>query len=103
MFAGMPLEPARVWLSLKADPQEFAELIEHPGVIPAPYLARAKWVAIENERALPRSEVFRLVNKSYELVFANLSRKLQAELAARKKAKPSAARKKRRRAARARR
>jgi predicted DNA-binding protein (MmcQ/YjbR family) len=85
MFAGMPLEPARVWLSLKADPEEFAELIENQGVIPAPYMARVKWIAMENERALPRNEVLRLVSKSYEMVFAKLSKKLQAELAAGKK------------------
>ena len=97
MFAGMPLEPARVWLTLKADPEEFSELLEHQGVIPAPYMARAKWIAIENERALPRTEVFRLVTKSYEMVFANLTKKLQAELAAGKKPKPTAIRKKRRR------
>ncbi len=66
MFAGVPLEPAPVCLSVKADPEEFSELIEHPGVIPAPYMARAKWIAIENERALPRDEVLRLVSKSYE-------------------------------------
>ena len=85
MFAGVPLEPARVWLTLKADPEEFPELIERQGIIPAPYLARAKWIAIETERALPRTEVFRLVSKSYEMVFANLTKKLQAELAAGKK------------------
>ena len=90
MFAGVPLEPAPVFLTVKADPEEFAELVEHPGVIPAPYLARAKWVAIENERALPRTEILRLVSKSYELVFANLSKKLQAELAAGKKSKTGA-------------
>jgi predicted DNA-binding protein (MmcQ/YjbR family) len=94
MFAGMPLEPARVWLSLKADPEEFAELVEYPGVIPAPYMARAKWIAMENERALPRNEVLRLVNKSYELVFAKLSKKLQAELAAGKNMSGAASRKK---------
>nr|HEV7953022.1 MmcQ/YjbR family DNA-binding protein [Candidatus Acidoferrales bacterium] len=97
MFAGMPLEPARVWLTLKADPEEFPELIERQGIIPAPYLARAKWIAIENERALPRTEVFRLVSKSYEMVFANLTKKLQAELTADKKPKHAAIRKKRRR------
>jgi predicted DNA-binding protein (MmcQ/YjbR family) len=85
MFAGVPLEPARVWVTLKADPEEFPELIERQGIIPAPYLARAKWIAIENERAIPRSEVLRLVSKSYEMVFANLSKKLQVELAAGKK------------------
>ena len=81
MFAGVPLEPARVWLTVKADPEEFPELIERQGIIPAPYLARAKWIAIETERSLPRGEVLRLASKSYEMVFANLSKKLQAELA----------------------
>jgi predicted DNA-binding protein (MmcQ/YjbR family) len=94
MFAGMPLEPARVWLTMKADPEEFSELLEHQGVIPAPYMARAKWIAIENERALPRAEVFRLVSKSYELVFANLTKKLQAELTSGKKKSSNARRKK---------
>jgi predicted DNA-binding protein (MmcQ/YjbR family) len=93
MFAGMPLEPARVWLSLKADPEEFAELIENQGVIPAPYMARAKWIAMENERALPRNEVLRLVSKSYEMVFARLPKKLQAELAAGKKMTGASSRK----------
>jgi predicted DNA-binding protein (MmcQ/YjbR family) len=94
MFAGVPLEPAAVWLTVKADPEEFLELVERPGVIPAPYLARAKWIAIENERALPRSEILRLVSKSYEMVFANLSKKLQTELAAGKKASGAALKKK---------
>jgi len=95
MFAVVPLEPAPVWLSLKADPEEFAELIENHGVIPAPYMARAKWIAIENERALPRTEVFRLMSKSYAMVFAKLSKKLQAELAAGKKSRTPGKRKKR--------
>lgn len=95
MFAAVPLEPAPVVLTVKADPEEFAELIEHPGVIPAPYLARAKWIAIESEHTLPRNEVLRLVGKSYELVFANLPKKLQADLAAGTKTRPgTAARKK---------
>ena len=93
MFAGMPLEPARIWLSLKADPEEFAELVENQGVIPAPYMARAKWIALEDERALPRNEVLRLVTKSYEMVFAKLSKKLQAELATGKKMTNTASKK----------
>jgi len=94
MFAGVPLEPARVWLTVKADPEEFPELIERQGIIPAPYLARAKWIAIETERSLPRTEVLRLVTKSYELVFANLTKKLQVELAAGKKKSGAASKKK---------
>jgi predicted DNA-binding protein (MmcQ/YjbR family) len=79
MFAVTPLEPARVWLSLKCEAEEFAELIERPGVIPAPYLARASWIAIEREEAVARAEVLRLLSASYELVFAKLPKRLQTE------------------------
>lgn len=80
MFAVTPLEPARLWLSLKADPQEFADLTERPGVIPAPYLARAKWVAIESAQTLPSLEVAALLRKSYELVAAKLPRAVRESL-----------------------
>ena len=72
MFVVIPLEPARVWLTLKADPEEFLELTERPGIIPAPYLARAKWIAIESRLTLPQNEVAALLRKSYELVFNKL-------------------------------
>jgi len=74
MFAVAPLEPARLWLSLKADPEEFVDLTERPGIIPAPYLARAKWVAIETPEILKTTEVALLLRKSYELVLAKLPR-----------------------------
>jgi predicted DNA-binding protein (MmcQ/YjbR family) len=77
MFAVIPLEPARLWLTLKADPEEFAELTERPGVVPAPYLARAKWVAIETAETLPLAEVSALLRKSYELVLAKLPRAIR--------------------------
>jgi len=80
MFAVTPLIPARVWLSLKADPEEFAELTERPGVIPAPYLARAKWVAIESSETLPPPEVASLLGKSYDLVVAKLPRATRESL-----------------------
>jgi predicted DNA-binding protein (MmcQ/YjbR family) len=80
MFAVMPMEPARVWLSFKTGPEEFAELVERQGIIPAPYMARAMWVAMEEEGALPRAEVERLLRTARELVFAKLTKKLQAEL-----------------------
>jgi predicted DNA-binding protein (MmcQ/YjbR family) len=75
MFAITSLEPAKVWISLKASPENFAELTERPGVIPAPYLARAKWISLESADALPDAEISQLVRKSYELVLAKLPRK----------------------------
>jgi predicted DNA-binding protein (MmcQ/YjbR family) len=80
MFGITPLEPAPLWLSLKADPEEFAELIERPGIIPAPYLARAKWIAIESPETLPQAELAALLRKSYELVVAKLPRAVRESL-----------------------
>jgi predicted DNA-binding protein (MmcQ/YjbR family) len=53
MFAMTSLEPAPVCLFFKASPESFAELTERPNIIPAPYLARARWVALETRDALP--------------------------------------------------
>ncbi len=79
MFAGAPLSPARIALSFKCTPEEFAELVERPGVIPAPYMARAYWVALEKHDALPAAEIKRRLTRSYELVFAKLPKKTQLQ------------------------
>jgi predicted DNA-binding protein (MmcQ/YjbR family) len=80
MFAITPLEPARLWLSLKADPEEFAELTERAGIIPAPYLARAKWIAVETPETLSQTEAAALLRKSYDLVAAKLPRAVRESL-----------------------
>jgi predicted DNA-binding protein (MmcQ/YjbR family) len=80
MYAIAPLEPAPVCLTLKCTPEEFAELTQQPGIIPAPYLARAFWIALEHEDALPVTEVKRLLKQSYELVLAKLPKKARASL-----------------------
>ena len=53
MFAAMPIEPAPVCLSLRVTGEEFAELCEREGVIPAPYLARYSWISLEREERDP--------------------------------------------------
>ena len=93
MFAVTPLEPARVWLTVKADAEEFAELTERPGIIPAPYLARAKWIAIETPETLPATDVATLLRKSYELVAAKLPRAVRESLASGAAPRKSAKRK----------
>jgi len=80
MFAVTPLEPAPVYLSFKASPENFAELTERPHIIPAPYLARAQWVAVETRDAVPRDELAGLLRESYELVAAKLPKKLRESL-----------------------
>ena len=47
--------------SFKCDDEGFAELCERDGVVPAPYLARAKWVALDHWSALPDREIADLI------------------------------------------
>src|SRR5262249_30287952 len=54
------------------DPDEFDALIEIPGVVPAPYMARNKWIQIQEFDGVPRAEVKRLLSKSYDIVKAKL-------------------------------
>jgi len=82
MYAVVSLEPSDTWLSLKCSPENFATLIERPGVIPAPYLARSQWVALEAETALARAEVRSLLTEAHALIFAKLPKKMQSQLAA---------------------
>ena len=82
MYAVARLEPGPVWLSFKCGQDEFAELIERPGILPAPYLARAHWAALASPEALPGPEIERLLRRSYELVFSRLPRKMRASLTA---------------------
>ena len=84
MFAVTPLVPGYNWLSLKASPESFVELTERPGIIPAPYLARAKWVAIETPNVLEAAEVATLLRTSYHLVVEKLPRKTRETLASAK-------------------
>jgi predicted DNA-binding protein (MmcQ/YjbR family) len=86
MFAAAPTEPARVCLSFKCSDESFAELTERPNIIPAPYLARAKWVALETRDAVAREELESLLRASYELVVAKLPRRLREGDSPRKRA-----------------
>jgi predicted DNA-binding protein (MmcQ/YjbR family) len=81
MFAHAVLEPARVWLSFKASPEKFFDLTERADIIPAPYLARAKWVALETREAVAAEELAALLRESYELVVAKLSKKAREAIA----------------------
>lgn len=81
MFAALVLKPAPVWLSFKCSPEEFAELTERPGIIPAPYSARYYWVALQTHEALNTNELERLLRESYNMVLEKLPKRTRAALA----------------------
>ena len=52
-------------ISYAAGPERYSELLEVEGIIPAPYMARIHWVAVE------RWDVFRLTEWEHELSAAH--------------------------------
>jgi predicted DNA-binding protein (MmcQ/YjbR family) len=68
--------------SFKCDPERFLELTDQPGIVPAPYLARAHWVQVQKAKALTVEQARELLARSHSLVFAKLTRKQRAAVAA---------------------
>ena len=79
MFAVLSLEPeSDHCMSFKCTPEKFAELIERNGIVPAPYVAKYHWVALERFNALSEKELKSLLQTAYDLVFEKLPKKAKA-------------------------
>jgi len=61
--------------SFKVADEDFDELSERKGFKPAPYMARHKWVWVENINLVNKKEWKQLAQNSYELVKAKLPKK----------------------------
>jgi predicted DNA-binding protein (MmcQ/YjbR family) len=68
-------------LSYAAGPTRYADLLELEGLMPAPYLARAQWVAALHWNAFTTAEWHRELRAAYDLTFAKLPKKVLAQLA----------------------
>ncbi len=81
MFAVVALDAASDHrMSFKCTPEVFAELTEREGIVPAPYVARYHWVALERFDALPKRELKGLLKNAYQLILEKLPGKLKAQL-----------------------
>jgi len=69
-------------MSFKCDPERFLELTDVPGIIPAPYLARAHWVQVADAKALSELDARALVAHSHSLITARLPRRDRDAIAA---------------------
>jgi predicted DNA-binding protein (MmcQ/YjbR family) len=99
MFCVVNTEPPHQ-MSFKCTREDFSELVERPGMIPAPYLARAGWVQEEQlGETLDRRELERLLRSSYELVVATLPKRLQPGASSPAGARPASRRSRTARAA----
>ncbi len=73
--------PDRGRLSFKVEPERFLELSDQAGMMPAPYIARALWITVIEPQRFGDVALAAHVRKSYALVRAKLSKKIQSGLA----------------------
>ena len=79
MFFVIHLEPPHTF-SFKVSDEDFEEVSAREGFIPAPYMARHKWVYAEQPTKVKPKDVEKYIKESYELVKAKLSKKLRDSL-----------------------
>lgn len=82
MFALINLDgDGRAVMSFAAGPEGSAELLETDGIFPAPYLARAHWVAMERWDVLRKSELESRLRSARGLTEAKLPERTREMLA----------------------
>jgi predicted DNA-binding protein (MmcQ/YjbR family) len=79
MFCVTPLEGAPN-VSFKVTDEEFDELCARKNIIPAPYMARAKWVMVNNPAVFSKKEWVFYIGQSYQLVASKLPKKTRIAL-----------------------
>jgi predicted DNA-binding protein (MmcQ/YjbR family) len=79
MFCVAALDPP-FKCSFKVPDEVFEELSRKTGFMPAPYMARAKWVMVTAPGVLNAAEWKKYIAGSYELVKQKLTRKTRKEL-----------------------
>lgn len=88
LIAGMDEVP--VTASFKANDEDFELLSNRPGLKPAPYLARYKWVFTDDIGRLGQKEWERYLAEAYRLIAEKLPKKTHAKKTAIKRAKKKA-------------
>lgn len=79
MFCVVALDtPTKV--SLKVTDEEFSILSGRSGIIPAPYVARYKWILVEDIAVFTGKIWEHYITQSYQLVKVKLPKKLLAQL-----------------------
>jgi len=67
-------------ISFKSAPEHYDALSLSPGFRPAPYLARAKWVSVDDPKTLSDREMKAYLKRAHAVIAAALPKKKQAEL-----------------------
>ena len=82
MFAMTDLEgTGRGVLWFHCGEERFHELLEQEGIMAAPHLARAHWVALEHWNTLQSREIEEELRRAHKLIFEKLPKRTKAVLA----------------------
>ncbi|WP_420412378.1 MmcQ/YjbR family DNA-binding protein [Roseibium sp.] len=66
--------------SFKCSDLSYSLLIQQDGVIPAPYLARAKWVQREADTSMSDDDLKAYIEAAHKIIAAKLTKKLRKDL-----------------------
>jgi predicted DNA-binding protein (MmcQ/YjbR family) len=80
MFIITAPDEVPVTASFKTSDELFDELSQRKGLMPAPYLARNKWIKANNIASLGSAEWKRLLKIAYTLVFDKLPAKTKKQI-----------------------
>jgi predicted DNA-binding protein (MmcQ/YjbR family) len=82
MFALVPVDEEPASVSLKCDP-DFAESLRerYAGITPGYHLNKRHWNTVTLDGSVPDDEVQELLDQSYDLVVARLTRAQRSQLA----------------------
>ena len=67
-------------VSFKVKDEEFDELSRSSDIVPAPYVARYKWVLVQKPDRLSKKEWEHYIRQSYNLVRSKLPKKVPSQL-----------------------
>ncbi len=66
--------------SFKVTDEEFDEMCDRKGFKPAPYVAKYKWVLIEDVTKMNKTDWKKYIKQSYDLVKAKLPNKIKKQI-----------------------
>lgn len=80
MFCVVGLDQQPTTASFKVTDEEFDEMCNRPGFKPAPYVAKYKWVFIDDVNKMKTAAWKQYLHQSYRLVSQKLAPKLKKQL-----------------------
>lgn len=82
MFALLPIDDVPVRMNLKCDPERALDLCDrYESIIPGFHMNKKHWNTLVLDQTLPESLIRELIDHSYDLVFASLTKKVRSGLA----------------------